>query len=87
MEDLKEIFNEIKSYDKSISSDTAIEVAIRIFISQNIQREKKEINTEPRNDPATSKQKNLLIKLGYRGNVNTLSKFDAGKLISEGIGK
>lgn len=86
MEDLKLIFSEIMNYHKGITPDMALDCATRIFISQNIARDRKQIETEPRNELATEKQKKYLIGLGYNGDLTKLTKHEAIVLIKEGKG-
>lgn len=65
MEDLKNIFNEIRSYDLNISADVAIQCATRIFnnpsysYSSNGQKQSGN-NVKWRDDPITEGQTKLL---------------------------
>lgn len=92
MEDLKDIVRELKKVRReeelnNLSDDVLFDCAIRIFNSQNIQRDR------PKEIPSTSthqilvlasdKQINMLIRLGYKGDTSNLSRREATGLIKE----
>jgi hypothetical protein len=82
---LKVIFNEIKSWDKSISSDIAIDCSTRIYNSKNIESKKEYKSSERKDDDdqprSTDKQQNYLYGLGYDGDASKLSIQEAKHLI------
>jgi len=79
---LKQIFTEIKSWDNSISSDIALDCATRIYNSQNI-REPSKTKSSDYQPKATDKQVAFLKQLGYEGDVDSLGIKDAKVLIQE----
>jgi len=100
MEDLQNIIKELIEVRKNLkltklSDDIILDCSTRIFISQNIQREKeqhqqgqypkKEFTGQLKNpnEPATSKQIYLLKKLGFTEDTSKITKIEASQLIKE----
>ena len=96
MDDLRAIIKELLSYKKefnmpNLSDDCILETAEALFISQNISREKqlykqsysKQKEQSQDSDLITEKQKNLLERIEYQGDINSLSKSEARIIIKE----
>ena len=79
---LKDIFDKIKAFDKSLSADMVLDCSTRIFNSSNIKtgKESEKNSDQPR---ATEKQQNFLYGLGYDGDASKLSIQEAKHLIEE----
>lgn len=91
MEEVRELIQILKdTVDATglvVSGDMLLDCAIRLYISQNISKERKSnsgrpYNPENANRPASPAQLNYLDKLGYTGNTKGLTSYEASKLIS-----
>lgn len=85
MEELKDIIKEIQSYKtklnlRNISDDIILDCSVRIFNSNNIKSKKED---KPNQNLATEKQKSLLKKFKYSGDISNLTKKEASVLIDE----
>ena len=80
LEQLKDRFKEIKSWDNSISADMALDCSTRIYNSRNIssKESKKYDSDQPK---ATDKQIAYLIQLGYEGETDSLTLVEAKSII------
>ena len=80
---LKEIFELIKAFDKTLSADIVLDCSTRIYNSKNIQSDK--VNRDDNSDQprATDKQIDYLYGLGYDGDASKLSIQEAKALIEE----
>lgn len=89
MEELKFIIKEIQSYKtnlnlKNLSDDMILDCSVRIFNSNNIESKKEnKSDKKPNIIPATEKQKKLLRKLKYDGDLDSLSVKEASMLIDK----
>jgi len=89
---IKELQEIAKETGLKVKPDTFLENAIKIVISDNISEQKDRRvsqihNSKPlnSNEPITPKQKDFLIREGYQGNVDKLTKIEASVLIKEAL--
>lgn len=86
MENLKEILNEAIKIRKELNLKTSDDVlwdsSVRIFNSQNANYKKSYRKSDP-NELATDKQKYFLKQNKYNGDLNSLTKIEASRLIKE----
>ena len=91
MEELKKIYNKLIEISPKSSEDARLDCATRIFISNNISRERGNGNgaTQPKEDVMISdKQIALLKKLQYKGgDIESLTMAQAFEIIKEMVGK
>ena len=89
MDRLKELIKELKGIRKKeklkIDDNILFSEGVKIFLSREIQKYKKENIKEIKKEKPTEKQKNFLIKSGYDGNIDDLSKEEAKVLIRDYI--
>lgn len=82
-EKLMSIVKELKEVARTeldnLSDDCLFENAVKLYISNNIQEDKKENNMEK----ATVKQRYLLSKMGYTQDLDKLSKQEAYQIIKK----
>jgi len=89
---LRSVIESIKEVGVAPSADSILDNATKMYISENIQKERQISMTTSKvaqnrfnqaREPITEKQLLLLKKLKYKGKVESLSKHEAKVLIKE----
>lgn len=84
----------VEQSDLDVKDGELLDCALRLYLSEKIQENKRENINEIKKQTinknqelSTEKQKNLLRKIGYGGDMNNLTKPEAFTIIKENLKK